>query len=157
MSDDYLPVYKRWLSEMREEYTCIYFFRLWLFTLTDNQLNEIKRKSGTGHSVLFKIDSAKDHVGYTLSSICDNILQAKIDATLLEDKDMAGPVMRSDYMRLLIGVQRDPTLWENAPSELLQLAVEYYNHINSDGLPIFDKHISERCKNIIAERELLHS
>lgn len=156
MSDaDFLPVYKRWLAEINEEYSGIYTFRIWLFTLTENQLNEIKRKCGNGSSLLFRIDSARDHVGYTLNSICDDILSAKLDATLLEDRDMAAPIMRPDYIRLLMMAQRDPNTWNNAPSELLQLAVEYYNNLNSDGLPFYSQKVADLCRNIIAERALL--
>lgn len=147
---DFIPLYKRWLNEVKQE-TSPEMFRLWLYSLTDQQLEEVNRKWG-------KFDEF--WVGITkISSEIQRVKTQRVEYSLLAGFIFSAPLDDPKYYSVLINAALSgKSYWNRVDNCFLEKASEFYNclTINSHTCyPYFSEEIAKFCRDIIAERELL--
>jgi len=156
---DYIPVYIRFMQEVNRAEHSSRLFRFWLYTISEAQINEVKRKGLEQRRFpeLFP-NLSQPHFKHAWPDIrmwCDEVILYRNEGTILVNETLCSPIDDPSYAKILLDAENSEEVWRYVDSAHLEKALNFFNKINDEWLPYWDPKIAALCKNIIAERALL--
>lgn len=156
---DFIRVYLNWLSVLERDSNFEYFI-VWLWTLTESQLDEVTKKYEPHNKQLLSvIDTNYKAYDLKIADIVKSVKNCRMEYSLLYNPELALPLCEVDYVKAIMDHHFGPKHLHDLEDKHLERATIFYNDFERyDGMILglfWNQNIADEAKNILAERFLL--
>lgn len=153
---DFYPIYSNWLKAIGYENSFDMFY-MWLWTLTDQQLDEVDRKFDYGDALNY-VDSNPKVWNSKIKDLTQSVRNVRMEWSLLVGPYLANPLDNIEHMKSLLDVYHEKVRLTDLSDFALEKYTQSYNCLMTyDGAimgPNWSENIATEAKNLLAERFL---